>query len=192
MNDYDFGTVYGHLRPFWYNLTNIEDKLQRCEEWDRQMRLDVLVDNKIISPLIPPRRVWDLYSNRVVPWWVVRRYPWAISHAWMDEKDRMDEDTPINGCEWPVPMPKDADLHLIRIEMLNHDAEYVWLDVLCLRQEGKWEEERRAERRADRRADRHDRHGVRRRAEQHGEREDRRVEWAVDVSTIGRVYEMAR
>ncbi len=44
--------------------------------------------------------------------------------------------TPINGYEWPVPMPKDANLDLIRIEMLNLGAEYAWLDVLCLRQEG--------------------------------------------------------
>ncbi len=36
----------------------------------------------------------------------------------------------------PVPMPKDANLDLIRIEMLNHGAEYTWLDVLCLWQEG--------------------------------------------------------
>ncbi len=50
----------------------------------------------------------------------------------------MDEDTPINGHEWPVPMPSDADLDLIRIEMLNNGAEYVWLDVLCLRQKGEW------------------------------------------------------
>ncbi len=191
---YDFGTVYGRLRPFWYlDLTNIEDKLQACEEWDLQMRREVLVNNKIISPLIPPRRVWDLYSNRVVPWWVARRYPWAISHAWMDEEDRMAEDTPINGYEWPMPMPRDADLDLIRIEMLNNGAEYVWLDVLFLRQKGRrWEdrlkeqcavwEDMHAERCADRRC-------AERRAQR---REDLRAEWAVDVSTIGRVYQMAR
>ncbi len=32
MKDYDFGTVYGHLCPFWgLELTNIKDKLQTCE-----------------------------------------------------------------------------------------------------------------------------------------------------------------
>ncbi len=42
MKDYDFGTVYGHLRPFWcLELTNIKDKLQAREAWDRQMRRDV-------------------------------------------------------------------------------------------------------------------------------------------------------
>ncbi len=54
----------------------------------------------------------------------------------MDEVDRQNVETPINGCEWPVPMPKGADLNHIRIEMLNIGAEYVWLDVLCLRQAG--------------------------------------------------------
>ncbi len=162
MKDCDFGTVYGRLRPFWYlDLTDIEDTLQTREAWDRQMRQDVLVNDKIISRLLPPRRVWDLCSNRVVPWWVARRYPWAISHAWMKEEDRKDAHTPINGCEWPVPLPKDADLDLIRIEMLNEGAEYAWLDVLCLRQVGGRREDMRVE------------------------------EWKVDVPTIGRLYEMS-
>ncbi len=204
MNDDDFGTVYGHLRPFWYNdLT--EDKLQSRETWDRQMRRDVLVNNRIISPLIPPRRVWDLYSNRVVPWWVARQYPWAISHAWMKEEDRVDMCTPINGCGWPVPMPRDADLDLIRIEMLNNGAEYVWLDVLCLRQVCEWREERQerhAGRRVERHARLHDRRAERldrllqrlgeRVEDRRAEREDRCTEWKVDVPTIGRVYQMAR
>ncbi|KAK0438756.1 hypothetical protein EV421DRAFT_1822937, partial [Armillaria borealis] len=83
-----------------------------------------------------------------------------ISHAWVDEKDRVDVRTLINGKEWPVPIPKDADLNLIRIEMLNLGAEYVWLDVLCLRQK-----------------------------EEGGPREDLRMEkWRLDVPTIGRVY----
>ncbi len=83
--------------------------------------------------------VWDLYANRVVPYWVADTLPWGISHAWVDEKDRDDAMTPINGYEWPVPMPKDANLDLLRIEMLNLGAEYTWLDVLCL-PAGGWEE----------------------------------------------------
>ncbi|KAK0190231.1 hypothetical protein F5146DRAFT_1193612 [Armillaria mellea] len=58
-------------------------------------------------------------------------------------------------------MPKDANLDLIRIEMLNHGAEYAWLDVLCLRQEGGKNEDLRSE------------------------------EWKLDVPTIGSVYEEA-
>ncbi|KAK0438742.1 hypothetical protein EV421DRAFT_1822808, partial [Armillaria borealis] len=86
--------------------------------------------------------------------------PTPISHAWVDEKDRVDVRTPINGKEWPVPIPKDVDLNLIRIEMLNLGAEYAWLDVLCLRQK-----------------------------EEGGPREDLRVEeWRLDVPTIGGVF----
>ncbi|KAK0491915.1 hypothetical protein EDD18DRAFT_1465671 [Armillaria luteobubalina] len=159
LNGYDFGTAFSRLRPFWYNdLIDIEDKLHTREGWDQQMRQDVLVNNRIISGSLPPRRVWDLYSNRVIPWWVPREYPRAISHAWMEEEDRADVHTPINRNEWPVPMPKDANLDLIRIEMLNHGAEYAWLDVLCLRQVGGRREDLRE------------------------------AEWKVDVPTIGRVY----
>ncbi len=85
-------------------------------------------------------------------------WPQPISHAWMDEVDRVNMWTPINGKEWPVPIPKDANLDLIRIEMLNFGAEYAWLDVLCLRQEGGPRDDLRAE------------------------------EWKLDVPTIGYVY----
>ncbi|PBK79774.1 hypothetical protein ARMGADRAFT_867737, partial [Armillaria gallica] len=83
-----------------------------------------------------PRHVWDLFSNRVVPWWVALHTPWGISHAWLDRTHRESVLTPINGHQWPVPIPEDASLDLVRIEMLNLGAEYAWLDVLCLRQEG--------------------------------------------------------
>ncbi|KAK0430036.1 hypothetical protein EV421DRAFT_1913491 [Armillaria borealis] len=159
--NYDFGAAYARLRPIWYNdlTTVVEEKLRTHEIWDREMRQKVLVRNTIISMIMPPRRVWDLYSNRVVPWHFVRRTPYPISHAWMEEKDREDVLTPINGHEWPVPIPKDANLDLIRIEMLNIGAEYAWLDVLCLRQVGGEREDLRLE------------------------------EWKVDVPTIGCVYQ---
>ncbi len=67
---------------------------------------------------------------------VALRAPWGISHAWLDASRRKNVLTPINGHQWPVPIPEDANLDLIRIEMLNLGAEYAWLDVLCLRQEG--------------------------------------------------------
>ncbi len=169
--DYDFGTAYALLRPVWHieNPINIQDELHRCEGEDRERRRKALVGNLIVEPDLPPRRVWDLYSNRVVPSWIIhnkipypfRERPTPISHAWVDEKDREDVETPINGKEWPVPIPKDADLNLIRIEMLNLEVEYTWLDVLCLRQK-----------------------------EEGGPREDLRMEeWRLDVPTIGRVYE---
>ncbi|KAK0219127.1 hypothetical protein IW262DRAFT_1462748 [Armillaria fumosa] len=44
--------------------------------------------------------------------------------------------TSINGHQWHVPISEDTSLERIWIEMLNLGAEYVWLDVLCLRQDG--------------------------------------------------------
>ncbi|SJL13381.1 uncharacterized protein ARMOST_16823 [Armillaria ostoyae] len=165
-NNYDFGIAYGRLRGIWYtdDWSTIQDELCGREEEDRETRRKALVGNRIVSAWLRPRRVWDLYSNRVVPYWITNtdyehRLPRPISHAWMDEKDRAVMWTPINGYEWPVPIPKDANLNLIRIEMLNLGAEYAWLDVLCLRQVG-------------------------------GRREDIRTEeWKLDVPTIGAVYQ---
>ncbi|KAK0449090.1 uncharacterized protein EV420DRAFT_1750784 [Desarmillaria tabescens] len=88
-NNYDFGTAYGHLCMVW--KTNNPSTIQD-----------------------------ELHK---LPWWVVDLKPWQlpnpISHAWMDEKDHINVWTPINGKEWPVPIPKDVDLCSIRIEMLN-------------------------------------------------------------------------
>ncbi|KAK0479165.1 hypothetical protein IW261DRAFT_1564526 [Armillaria novae-zelandiae] len=165
----DFGMVYSHLRHLWYgnDVARMEHALRTREEKDRQRRKKVLVHGRITRSDVPPRRVWDLYANRVLPYWDVVRAPqrisrmWGISHAWVDENDRMGVMTPINGHEWPVPMPKDANLDLIRIEMLNPGAEYAWLDVLCLRQQGGKGEHLRLE------------------------------EWKLDVPTIGFVYSHA-
>ncbi|SJL02756.1 uncharacterized protein ARMOST_06092 [Armillaria ostoyae] len=166
----DFGTVYGHL--FGVHRDAELSGLRKDEEEDRKMRQDALGDGRITDCNVPPRRVWNLYANRVVPYWLAKGVAgkdgdsdsdglpdiWAISHAWMDDKQRGDVMTPINGYEWPVPVPKDANLDLIRIEMLNLGAEYAWLDVLCLRQPGGQGEHLRKE------------------------------EWKLDVPTIGNVY----
>ncbi|KAK0217704.1 hypothetical protein EDD85DRAFT_916352 [Armillaria nabsnona] len=166
---YDFGLIYGLLRRIWYtnDWSTVRDELCRREEEVREMRRKALDGNQIVNPELPPRRVWDLHSNRVVPYWFMdlhskyHRRLRPISHAWMDENNRAIVWTPINGYEWPVPIPKDVDLNLIRIEMLNLGAEYAWLDVLCLRQVG-------------------------------GPREDLRAkEWKLDVPTIGGVYDSA-
>ncbi|KAK0493372.1 hypothetical protein EDD18DRAFT_1289421 [Armillaria luteobubalina] len=143
-NDYDFGTVYGRLRSVWCadNDGTIQDKLRRLEAGDQERRQNALVRHEIVKPYLHPRRTC------VQP----------ISHAWVDAKDRVDVQTPINGYEWPVPIPTDANLDLIRIEMLNLGVEYTWLDVLCLRQKDGTREELRDE------------------------------EWKLDVPTIGSVY----
>ncbi len=170
VKNYDFGTAYGRLRGVWNESSDctIEDELRTREEEDKEQRREALVGDNLMKWTLPPRRVWDLCSNRVVPWWAkesreVASIGWynPISHAWVDENDRVDVETPINGKEWPVPIPKDANLNLIRIEMLNLGLTYTWLDVLCLRQKG-------------------------------GPREDLRTEeWKLDVPTIGWVYRLA-
>ncbi|KAK0477773.1 hypothetical protein IW261DRAFT_251749 [Armillaria novae-zelandiae] len=148
--NYDFGTAYAQLRRYWSDVTCMESNLCTREAADCEMRRKALVGDRINKWNVPPRRVWDLCANRVVPYWVADRdmpnldkptrgrleRPWGISHAWMSDEERADIWTPINGYQWPVPVPKDAKLELIRIEMLNLGAEYVWLDVLCLRQAG--------------------------------------------------------
>ncbi|KAK0432224.1 hypothetical protein EV421DRAFT_1719706, partial [Armillaria borealis] len=143
--NYDFGMVYGRLRTVWITDrdSNMKDKLRRREENDRQIRQRALIGNRIVNPRLEPRP--DICPD-------------PISHAWVDEQDRVNVWTPMNGSEWPVPIPRDANLNLIRIEMLNLDVEYTWLDVLCLRQKGGPREDLRAE------------------------------EWKLDVPTIGYIY----
>ncbi|KAJ3557365.1 hypothetical protein NM688_g1512 [Phlebia brevispora] len=167
--NYDFGTAFGRLRNYWFEdfetLETILDARERADGEDRARALDTkrsLITNTRISP----RRVWDLYSNRVLPIWVARNFPkytqlWAISHSWMEDNRRTLVDTPINGREWRVPIPDDVTLDCIRVELLNLGAEYAWLDVLCLRQFDDLKLEN----------------------------EDLRMEeWKLDVPTIGGVY----
>ncbi|KAK0465667.1 hypothetical protein IW261DRAFT_1163117 [Armillaria novae-zelandiae] len=143
--NYDFGSAYGRLRHVWgEDIDNIQRELQDREAEDISYRNDVLIGSRITDAIIAPRRVWDVYK--------------PISHAWVDEVDRIDVWTPINGREWPVSIPKGANLDLIRIEMLNLGVEYTWLDVLCLRQRGGPSEDLRVE------------------------------EWKLDVPTIGYIY----
>ncbi|PBK97593.1 hypothetical protein ARMGADRAFT_1076069 [Armillaria gallica] len=167
-NGYDFVIAYSCLRQIWYthDWSSIRAQLCEWEEEDRETRRQAFVDNRIVNPDLNPRRLWDLVSNRVVPWWclgvkfhshrALRLRP--ISHAWMDQKDRINAWTPINGYKRPAPMPKDANLKLVRIEILNLGAEYTCLEILCLRQEGGPGEHMRTE------------------------------EWKLDVPTIGAVY----
>ncbi len=158
----DFGTVFAHVRPLWYDdLSSIEEELRDREEEDRRMREKALEGDIIKDNEVPPRRAFDLYSHRVVPWWVAAMLiglPRAVSHAWVDTKDRESVWTHINGKQWPVFLPSGIDLRLLRNEWLNEGCQYVWVDVFCLRQEG-------------------------------GLREDLRVEeWKLDVPMIGFVY----
>ena len=164
---FDIGFAYAYFRCRWYNISELGRALEYVRKIDQQLRLSVLRDDRIVNPLIPPRRVWDLWSNRVVPYWVMDSHLapqqlWSVSHSWMPLDKRHDVLTNINGRKWPVPMPTDVTLERVRIELLNFGAEYMWLDVLCLRQYGGVEEHLRAE------------------------------EWKLDVPTIGRVYHADR
>jgi len=103
---------------------------------------------------IMPRRMWDLKSNRVVEFRMLHsevlareclpgsviisldKPPlpsfWAITHSWTNEMSPVN--TSINQYQWPTPLPRGLDLeHSVRRELLSKGAEYVWLDVLCLR-----------------------------------------------------------
>ena len=109
----------------------------------------------ILHPeLIPPRRLWDLRSNRIIP------YDWqcysarspseseptkhtlfaAISHSWT--ADMPSVSTSINKRQWRVPLPRGITIENLRQELLQLKGteayrvptEYCWLDVLCLRQ----------------------------------------------------------
>ncbi|KAK0443389.1 uncharacterized protein EV420DRAFT_1724249 [Desarmillaria tabescens] len=98
--NYDFGIAYAHLRPFWYDL-------DKGSPWDTK-RMDYLHQRQVRHPKDACK------INRVVPSSVGWQPLWGISHAWMDEEDREDVLTPINGYEWPVPIPKDTSLEHVQ------------------------------------------------------------------------------
>ncbi|KIP07167.1 hypothetical protein PHLGIDRAFT_13386 [Phlebiopsis gigantea 11061_1 CR5-6] len=146
---WDVGTVYGYLRPWWHSYTmgdytfrQIQEQMDLSETYDSAVRTNVGILRRIGNVHMPPRRVWDLYSNRVLPYRALRSSEllsipdnlWAVSHSWVAESERHKTLTSINGFQWPVPIPVDITLEQVRVELLNMGAEYVFLDVLCLRQ----------------------------------------------------------
>jgi hypothetical protein len=167
----DFGLAYALLRPRWHlKPSEVMEDILRCQNADREHREAAIENDIVVDPFISPRRIWDLWSNRVVPIWMAtpfegeRRKTWiAVSHSWMPPDLRTGVDTPINGHEWPVPIPTDTTLERIRVELLNYtsklDVNLVWMDVLCLRQEGN-----------------------------EAKKSVRAEEWKLDVPTIGAVY----
>ncbi len=73
--NYDFGKVYAHLRPHWSDfatcsrqLSSLQALQERVERFSFRWVRWLGGDN--ISKDTPPRRIWDLYANRVVPSWV--------------------------------------------------------------------------------------------------------------------------
>ncbi|GJE88544.1 hypothetical protein PsYK624_046270 [Phanerochaete sordida] len=176
----DFGSAYGELRRGWFSdvstLRSRLDKGRRRDEDTRRRAID-MGRGLIVNPRITPRRVWDLYSNRVLPFWVllsndVPRNLWAVSHAWVELAERQHVKTRINREEWPVPIPNDVDLEQVRVELLNLGAEYVWLDVLCLRQKIRGDGDS----------------GSPLSPQEVASEQLRAEEWKLDVPTIGHVY----
>ena len=173
-NTRDFGVAYGILRPWWdLDFTTVEQQMTGRRAEDDEIRRNAVDRSCITNSRIPPRRVWDLFSNRVLPFSALPRGKaqrdaskipqnvWPVSHSWVDRADQGDSPiwTKINGAEWPVTIPNKTTLNHIRIELLNMGAEYVWLDVLCLRMGGLAEKESL-----------------------------RREEWRVDIPTLGYIY----
>ena len=178
----DLGQVYGYLRPWMSSIFTEEEfsgipaAMRERREKDFQQRSSAINGNHIIDPHVPPRRVWDLYANRVLPYYVLRpskssderRLPsnlWAVSHSWVAPSKRRSVLTTINGRAWRVPIPWGTTLGEIRDELLILGAEYVFLDVLCLRQQDELLP---------------------------GFESTRRREWRLDVPTIGNVYDLHR
>ncbi|KAJ3559520.1 hypothetical protein NM688_g293 [Phlebia brevispora] len=166
----DFGTAFGLLRKFWYgNFEGLLDRFAELERKDGALRETTFDREKglVMDRRLIPRRVWDTFSNRVLPIWALRHtlhwrsFVHPISHSWMAEEQRNYVSTSINGFEWHVPLPNDTTLDRIRVEMLNLGAEYVWLDVVCLRQEDESKPEKEF---------------------------TRKEEWMTDVPTIGYIY----
>ena len=130
----DVGQVYGYLRPYWFSgLTfgEIQEQITLRKAYDLQLRQGAINGDRIINPSIPPRRIWDLYSNRVLPYYAlpqpaIPRTLWAVSHSWVAGPNLQKVHTPINAFAWPVPIPKEASLDQVRIELLNLAAEYVF------------------------------------------------------------------
>lgn len=173
--DYDLGLAYSYLRPHWFSdFTTLAARMKKAESDDAALRKHALDPSEkyITNPRLPPRRVWDLYSNRVIPyyWWGGKLESCLpVSHSWVATNERSNIWTPINRRAWPVPVPNHSTLEHVRIELLNYGQsrewwhggrkEYSWLDVLCLRQEGE------------------------------GLDDAKRVEeWKTDVPTIGYIY----
>ena len=166
----DFGEAYGILRPWWSHPSTALQDMERLKHEISELRKGAIQESWIYNSLVPPQRVWDLYSNRVLPFHTLPQafhtsvsIPynlWTVSHSWAADDDRVEVSTNINGQRWPVPIPRETTLDHVRIELLNMGAEYVWLDVLCLRQRGSDADE-----------------------------ETRKEEWKLDVPTIGYIYQ---
>jgi len=168
--------------------------LNKAKELDKARTKGIYTDKTgqqlIKSPYsIMPRRLWDLKSNRVVDYRMLHSVVgipddtlkpgtdhepatfkfWAVTHSWTDDMEPIE--TSVNQYQWPVPVPRGIDLEYdVRAELLSFGAEYVWLDVLCLRQKSNTQK-----------------------SSNHSSSLDstKRKEWKIDIPTIGNIYREA-
>ena len=168
--------VAGHRQRLWAVLASLEQERENAIAVDPHTHEEVINEPTGIMP----RRIWDLKANRLVDFRVLtaehmllrerspeavfayasrRTYPvfWAVTHSWT--ADMVKEESPTNGYQWPIPLPSGVTLDQVRSEILSFGGEYVWLDVVCLRQEAGPEVE-----------------------------SVRAQEWKIDVPTIGNIY----
>ena len=183
---FDLGLAYAAARVAWkhFNEPSMDSddyiSSQRSQWHKHAQELDEVRSNAIeiddgqkliTSPYtIMPRRLWDLKSNRVVNFRMLNTAPstnisapafWAVSHSWTNDMPPIW--TAINQYQWPVPCPKGINLDNLRAELLTFGAEYVWIDILCLRQKSGIECLERL----------------------------KQEEWRLDVPTIGNIYRAA-
>ncbi|KAJ3527493.1 hypothetical protein NM688_g8121 [Phlebia brevispora] len=104
---YDFNMAFGRLRPFWF------------DDFARLLTRLASLSGKIV------RRVSALWTMKGAG---PRR------NAWMDPTRRRSIASLVNGRELHVPISDNGTLERLRIELWKLDAEYVWLDVLWLRE----------------------------------------------------------
>ena len=183
--NFDFGLAYAASRVAWkhfndHSMDSNAISIQRSL-WHKYVQMldearskAIEIDHSnsgqelIISPYsIMPRRLWDLKSNRVVDFRMLHAAQsttpafWAVSHSWTSNMTFLQ--TAINQYQWPVPFPNNITLEYLRSELQNFGAEYIWIDVVCLRQQ----------------------------SEVDFLEQLKRKEWKLDVPTIGNIYRAA-
>ncbi|KAK0472614.1 hypothetical protein IW261DRAFT_1596768 [Armillaria novae-zelandiae] len=58
--------------------------------------------NRIVDPNLRPRRLWDLYNNRVVLGWM---FSLGVEYMWLDILCLRQEGGPKDGEEWELDVP---------------------------------------------------------------------------------------
>lgn len=141
----DFWSIYARLRSNWPQTSCSSGSGVEVFGAERALVNEVSrYANRRLNAHVP-RRIWDLRANRVIPsnYMYSHSHPGfkfksfqAIVHRWIDDVVVSETYTRINGYQWPVPIPIGVDLELVRSELVALGAEYIWLDVLCVRLNG--------------------------------------------------------